>query len=105
MANKPLTKQEFEALLTKSAQPLPKPEPLVMLCYFLAVRALNSLWVASLEQELKASIIGRELLIEVFNRILISFHFLPLTNKYSTNVTVCQGIVTLKKARMAVNYQ
>jgi len=26
MDNKPLTKPEFEALLTKAAQPLPKPE-------------------------------------------------------------------------------
>jgi len=73
----------------------------IMLCYLLAVRAINALGIASLEKKLKASIIGRELLIEIFNRILISFHFSPLTNKYNTKVTVCQGIITKVKALAA----
>ena len=68
--------------------------PMVELRYLLALRAVNAVRVSALEYAFKASIIGRILLIEVFNRILISFHFSPLTNKYSTKVTVCQGIVT-----------
>lgn len=73
-------------------------DPLIVSCYFLAFRAVYALRVASLKQELKARIIIWKLVIEVFNRILFSCHFAPLCKYYNREVTVCQGIVTIKNA-------
>ena len=51
-----------------------RSSPVIMSRYFLAVRAFNALWIASLEKKLKTTIISRELLIEIFYGILCGFH-------------------------------
>ncbi len=55
-----------------------QPTPFVMLGYFLALWAVYAQWVESLKKELKASIVGRNLLVEVFYSVG-SHHFSPIS--------------------------
>jgi hypothetical protein len=67
---------------------------MIELRYLLALRAVNAIGIATLEYSLKASIIGRILLIELLYRIFCCFHF-SLPNSLSTMI-IAQKLLYVK---------
>lgn len=63
----------------------------VMLRNLLTMWAINPLWIPSLKEKIKAYLIGRELLIEVFDGVFCGFHLCTSNYKYNTGLRDVKG--------------